>query len=103
MNRKVILFLLAASVLICSHIAEAQQQGKVPQIGFLAGNREGPSVGEFQQGLRDLGYVEGKNILLDYRYTEGKADRSLSLVTELVQLKVNMLVVTSLGGIRAAK
>src|SRR5262245_59788686 len=74
-----------------------------PTIGFLGGNREGPSVREFQQGLRDLDYVEGKNILLDYPYTEGKADRSPSLVTELVQLKVNILVVTSLGGIRAAK
>src|SRR5262245_41416104 len=47
--------------------AQAQQPGKVPQIGFLGGNREGPSVREFQQGLRDLDYVEGKNILLDYR------------------------------------
>jgi putative tryptophan/tyrosine transport system substrate-binding protein len=79
-------------------IAEAQQPKKIPQIGLLAGNRDGPSVGEFQRGLRDLGYVEGKNILIEYRYMEGKADSSPSLVTELVQLKVNILVVTSLAG-----
>jgi len=83
--------------------AQAQQAKKIPQIGLLAGNRDGPSVGEFQRGLRDLGYVEGKNILIEYRYTEGKADSAQSLVTELVQLKVNILVVTSLAGIRAAK
>ena len=103
MKARLLVYAFPALILATIHLAGAQQPGKVPQIGFLGGNREGPSVGEFQQGLRDLGYVEGKNILLDYRYTEGKADRSLSLVTELVQLKVNMLVVTSLGGIRAAK
>jgi putative ABC transport system substrate-binding protein len=102
-KKKVSILALSALLLTLYTSAAAQQPAKVPQIGFLAGNREGPSVGEFQQGLRDLGYVEGKNILLEYRYTEGKADRSPSLVTELVQLKVNILVVTSLGGIRAAK
>jgi putative tryptophan/tyrosine transport system substrate-binding protein len=96
-------FFLIIAFLGGAAIAEAQQQKKIPQIGFLAGNRDGPSVGEFQRGLRDLGYVEGKNILIEYRYTEGKADSSPSLVTELVQLKVNILVVTSLAGIRAAK
>src|SRR5215831_4068203 len=103
MKARLLVYAFPALILATIHLAGAQQPGKVPQIGFLAGNREGPSVGEFQQGLRDLGYVEGKNILLEYRYTEGKADRSPSLVTELVQLKVNILVVTSLGGIRAAK
>jgi putative tryptophan/tyrosine transport system substrate-binding protein len=96
-------FFLIIAFLGGAAIAEAQQQKKIPQIGFLAGNRDGPSVGEFQRGLRDLGYVEGKNILIEYRYTEGKADSSPSLVAELVQLKVNILVVTSLAGIRAAK
>jgi putative tryptophan/tyrosine transport system substrate-binding protein len=96
-------FFLIIAFLGGEAIAEAQQQKKIPQIGFLAGNRDGPSVGEFQRGLRDLGYVEGKNILIEYRYTEGKADSSPSLVAELVQLKVNILVVTSLAGIRAAK
>ena len=54
-------------------------------------NRETTSVREFQQGLRDLGYIEGKNILFEYRYTEGNLDRVPSLVSELVQLKVDVL------------
>ena len=57
----------------------------------------GIQVKAFQQGLRDLGYIEGKNILIEYRYTEGKADRIPSLVAELVQLKVDVLVVGSPG------
>jgi hypothetical protein len=60
-------FFLIIAFLGGAPIAEAQQQKKIPQIGFLAGNRDGPSVGEFQRGLRDLGYVEGKNILIGYR------------------------------------
>ena len=54
----------------------------------------GPPVEAFRQGLRDLGYIEGKNILVEYRYAEGKRDRIPSLVAELVQLKVDVLVVT---------
>ena len=53
--------------------------------------------------MRDLGYIEGKNILIDYRYAEGKADRIPSLVAELVQLKVDVLVVGSAGTIQEAK
>ena len=52
----------------------------------------------FRQGLRDLGYIEGKNILIEYRYMEGNQDRIPSLVAELVQLKVDVLVVSSLPG-----
>jgi putative ABC transport system substrate-binding protein len=103
MNRKVILFLLAASVLICFHPAEAQQPKNVPQIGFLAGNREGGGVGAFQLGLRDLGYIDEKNILIAYRYVEGNMDRIPTLVNELVQLNVDVLVVGTLVGIRTAK
>jgi putative tryptophan/tyrosine transport system substrate-binding protein len=57
----------------------------------------------FRQGLRDLGYIEGKNILVDYRYGEGKLDSIPSQVAELVQLKVDVLVLRSLSSIRAAK
>jgi putative ABC transport system substrate-binding protein len=103
MNLKLVLFLLAVSLLICFHPAEAQQPKKLPQIGFLAGSREGPSVRAFQQGLRDLGYIEDKNILIAYRYVDGNVDRIPTLVTELVQLKVDVLVVATLVGIRTAK
>ena len=55
-------------------------------------NNPGPLVGAFRQGLRDLGYIEGKNILVDYRYFEGNRDRIPNLVAELVEVKVDVLV-----------
>ena len=83
------------------------QPPKVPRIGILvsAGDPSGPLriVEAFRKGLRELGYVEGKNILIEYRYGLGKLDRIPSLVAELVQAKVDVLVVSSLVGIRAAK
>jgi putative ABC transport system substrate-binding protein len=81
----------------------AQQPMKVPRIGFLAGNREGASVRGFQRGLRDLGYIEGKNILVEYRYIEGKEHRVQTHLAELVQLKVNVLVSPLPQAIIAAK
>jgi ABC-type uncharacterized transport system substrate-binding protein len=83
--------------------SDAQQSKKVPHIGFLAASRESPSVEAFRQGLRQLGYVDGKNVLVVYRYVEGNVDRIPTLVTELVQFKVDVLVVSTLIGIRAAK
>jgi len=88
-------------------MAEAQQPTKIPRIGFMSPigdpNTPGPQVEVFQRGLRDLGYVEGKNILIEYRYIEGKLDRVPSLVAELVQLRVDMLATGNLAAIRAAK
>jgi putative ABC transport system substrate-binding protein len=87
--------------------AEAQQTKKVPRIGHVSGsgsaNNPELSVKAFRQGLRDLGYIEGQNITIEYRYAEGKPDRGPALVAELVRLKVDVLVVTFLPGIRAAK
>jgi len=87
--------------------AEAQQAKKVPRIGFVAGSgnpsNPGPLVEKFRQGLRDHGYIEGKNILIEYRYTEGNPDRIPGFVAELLQLKVDVLVSTSVSGIRAAR
>ena len=57
----------------------------------------------FCQGLRELGYVEGKNIVIEWRRHEGKVDRLPALATELVRLKVNVIVVTSVGDVRSAK
>jgi putative tryptophan/tyrosine transport system substrate-binding protein len=91
---------------LCS-FADAQQTERIPRIGYVSGSGDsktpGPLVGEFQQGLRDLGYIEGKNILVAYRYVEGGLDRVPGLVTELVQLKVDVLVATFSIAIRAAK
>ena len=88
-------------------IAMAQQPTKLPRIGFLPSsgdaNNPGYQVKAFQEGLRDLGYVEGKSILVEYRFTEGKAAGIPSIVAELVRLKVDMLVVASPGSIQESK
>src|SRR5712692_5133480 len=75
--------------------AEAQQAGKVPRIGFLALNRAAnPHLPEaFRQGLRDLGYVEGRNVVIEYRDAEGNLERLPALAAELVALKVDVIVV----------
>jgi putative ABC transport system substrate-binding protein len=80
----------------------AQQPKKVPRIGYLAGAGSSPPQA-FVQGLRELGYIEGKNILVEYRSAEANLDRMPSLVAELAQLKVDVIVATSLTAIRAAK
>ena len=97
-------FLVVLIVFVLSSPAEAQQQKKIPRIGFLgpAGSGE-PSTAAFQRGLRDLGYIDGKNILVENRYLEGKLDRIPSLVAELVQLRVDVLVLLNTPAIRAAK
>ena len=85
----------------------AQQQTKIPRIGYVSGTgdatNQGPCVEALRQGLRDLGYVEGKNFVIEYRGAEGKPDRTPSLVTELVQLKVDVLVVPTALSILTAK
>ena len=84
--------------------AEAQQPGKVPRIGLLAqAPPTRPPVEAFRQGLRDLGYVEGKNVLIEYRHTEGKPDRLPGLAAELVRLKVDVIVVSGALATSAAK
>ena len=87
-----------------SHLADAQQPAKVPRIRFLAvADPDTPNILAFRRGLRDLGYIERKNILIEFRFTEGSLDRTPSLVAELVQLKIDLLVLVSVAAIRAAK
>ena len=102
MIRKITVLGLCAMLFVVYSSARAQQPKKVPRIGFLAGT-EGPVVGAFQRGLRDLGYVEGKNIVVEYRYSEGKSERVPSLIAELVQFKVDVLVIIAVPALRAAK
>ena len=106
MNRK-LLWLLTVIFLASIHLAEAQQPAKVPRIGYVSGTGDpsnpGPYVEAMRQGLRDLGYIEGKNIVIEYRGAEGKSDRIPSLVAELVQLKVDVLVSGNFAVARAAK
>jgi ABC-type uncharacterized transport system substrate-binding protein len=107
MKKKITVLTLGALLFALCLPAEAQQTAKIPWIGYVSGsgdaNNPGPNVEAFRQGLRDLGYIEGKNILVEYRYAEGKLDRIPSIVAELVQLKVDVVVAAALPAIRAAK
>jgi putative ABC transport system substrate-binding protein len=107
MHKKITRRAFCSTLLALPFPARAQQPKKIPRIGYVSerstANNPGPRVEALRRGLRDLGYIEGKNILVEYRYSEGKSDRAPSLVAELVQLKVDVLVVESLPSIRAAK
>ena len=106
MKKIVIHFALCAMLLALCLSAEAQQPAKIPRIGYLAGafpSSVPARVAAFRQGLRELGYVEGKNIVVEYRYAEGKADRERELAAELARLKVNVIVTTGPTVTRAAK
>jgi putative ABC transport system substrate-binding protein len=90
---------------LCS-AAEAQEPAKVPRIGYLTGatpDGQSPRIEAFRQGLRELGYVEGKNIVIEYRYAELKPDRLPALAAEIVRLKVDVIVTGGSGLTRAAK
>jgi putative tryptophan/tyrosine transport system substrate-binding protein len=97
------------TVLACVHIAEAQQPEKLPRIGFLqrrvapTPTNPDPLADAFRQGLSEIGYIDGKNILIEHRYAGGKSDRLAQLVAELVQLKLDVLVIPTSQGIRIAK
>ena len=107
MRKKVFRLTLCTLLLALSFPAQAQQPAKIPRIGYVSGTGDpsdpGPYVEAFPQGLRDLGYIEGKNIVIEYRGAEGKSDRIPSLVAELVQLKVDVLVSGNFAVARAAK
>jgi putative ABC transport system substrate-binding protein len=96
--------LLAFSLLLLGlcHSAGAEQAVKIPRVGILfIGGRDQPHLKAFKEGLRERGYVEGKNIVLEYRYAEGKNERLASLAAELVQLKPDLIVTTSGNSARA--
>ena len=106
MNPKLFLWLLTAILLAFFHRAEAQQIAKVPGIGFLSGQSPSNSPARreaFQQGLRELGYVEGKNITIEYRWAEGKFDYLPALAAELVRLKLDLIVTGGPQATRPAK
>ena len=86
--------------------AQAQQPTKVPRIGYLGGATASASSARlepFRQGLRELGYIEGKNIVVEWRSAEGKLDRLPALVAELIRLKVDVIVTGGPSVTRAAK
>ena len=101
------LFWLLITVLLTTlSSASAQQSEKIPRIGFLVAGSPStiaPRLDAFRLGLRVLGYTEGKNILLEFRYAEGKVDRMPDLATQLVRLKVDIIFSTGPQSTRAAK
>ncbi len=104
MNKRTIVALLISLALASVHPTEAQQAGKIYRIGVLFfGSRNQPHLESFLRGLRELGYVEGKNIVFEYRYAEGKSDRLHELAAELVRLKVDVIVTTTSGSANAAQ
>jgi putative ABC transport system substrate-binding protein len=101
-----LLLVVCAMLFGFSFTAEAQQRVKIPRIGFQsAGSASGIAarVESFRQGLRELGYVEGKNIAIEWRYAEGKFDRLPGLAAELVSLNVDVIVTAGPMDTRAAK
>jgi putative tryptophan/tyrosine transport system substrate-binding protein len=106
MKRKITVLTLCAMLLALCFLAQAQQPTKIPRIGCLSAislSANAARMEAFRQGLRELGYVEGKNIVIEWRYAEGKLDRLPALAAELVRLKVNIIVTTGPQSTRAAK
>ena len=98
--------LLIGFVFATIHLAEAQQAKKIPRIGYLSVTqaRDSTRFEAIRLGLRELGYIEGQNITIEYRSADGRQDRLPELVDELVRLKVDIVVVAGgIRGIRAAK
>src|SRR5512132_3050016 len=97
----VVVVLLAVAV-----IAEAQQPKKVPRIGYLGATSRSTNparIEAFRQGLRELGYIDGKNIVIEYRWSEAKSDRLPPLAAELARLKVDVIVTGGPAATRSAK
>src|SRR3990170_6507 len=101
--KKFLCLLLSIVVLGWGGFAQAQQAKKMPRIGIVGSGEARRELEAFRQGLRDLGYIEGKNILVEYRFAGGKRGQYPGLVTELLQLKVDVLVAENFPAVRAAK
>ena len=105
MTTKIVICSLLSVFLLTISPAQTQQPTKVFRIGFLggSGSAESARTEAFRQGLRELGYVEGKNIVIELRAAEGKPDRERALAAELVRLKVDVIVTVGSRYTRAAK
>ncbi len=106
MNRKIFCFALGAMLFALCSSVEPQQPKKVPRIVYLAASPASANAGRleaFRQGLRDIGYVEGENIVIETRYADGKFDRLPALAAELVRLKVDVIITAGPPVTRAVK
>src|SRR5215831_21355264 len=97
MKAKILVYALPVLILTTIHVAEAQQPTKIPRIGYSA------RVDALRQGLNELGYFEGKNIVIEYRFADGKPDRLPALAAELVGLKLDVIVATTTASVLAVK
>jgi len=100
------LILLLAFLVVPLAAADAQEAGKVARIGFLgtaSPSARSPGLDAFRQGLRELGWVEGQNIVIHYRLAEGTLDQTRTLAAELARLKVDIIVTVGSQGVTAAK
>src|SRR5215471_5517116 len=106
MSRKMIICLVAATLLSTASFAEAQQAKKVARIGFLDNSTASGSavlVKAFRQELRKLGWIEGKNITIEYRFAEQTPERLPELAVDLVRLKVDLIVASATAPALAAR
>jgi len=98
--------ILVLNVILAPHAAEAQQAGKVYRIGILetiAASRNATNIDAFRQGLKELGYVEGQNLAIEYRSADGRAERFADLAAELLRLQVDLIVTRGTPAALAAK
>ena len=111
MSEKFITFALSAMLFVLGYSASAQEPaGKLSRIGFLSRDlhpsdsraAEPRRLEAFRQGLRELGYIEGKNLIIEYRYADGRPERLPALAEELVRLKVDIIVTDTAAPARAA-
>ena len=103
MDIKSVVVLLVGLTLASVDLAEAQQQAKVAKIGFLSGGITSSTRQIIQRELGALGYVEGKNIAIEYRYANAKFDKLPALADELIRLKVDVVVASTTPAVQAAK
>ena len=106
MKKKIITLALTASLFALCSSTEAQQSTKVPRIGYLgaaSASADAPRAEAFRKGLRDLGYIEGQNIIIEYRYEERAFERLPDMAAELVRLKIDVLVTVTTNAALAAK
>jgi putative ABC transport system substrate-binding protein len=101
MKVKLLPYALLALILTTIHLAEAQQPKKIPRIGVLFLGGRGGSLEAFRQGLHDLNYIEGKNIIIEYRFAKGNSERIPDLATDLIHKKVDLIITSGTAQARA--
>jgi putative tryptophan/tyrosine transport system substrate-binding protein len=105
--RKIFCVTLSALLFALCSTTEAQPAGKIPRIGYISGtynpSNPGPYVEALRRGMRELGYTEGKNFIVEYRGAEGRLETIPGIIDELIHLKVDLLVLPFGQAIRAAK